>query len=165
MPVPGEGAFPQPSRQSVTAKGGEAKRKQAMRKLYAFPQLLLAALVAALILTAPVPAAAFDAKPESQPGTRVVDHLMATNFTKQCDVNTYPLQKNLSFLFDNKYIGLKFQSWEVTALGGNRFRVTLHYIDGEAGPATARWEVNLDSQKSRLGDENAEVLSCMTGYL
>ncbi|HKJ70668.1 MAG TPA: hypothetical protein VKA55_02860 [Gammaproteobacteria bacterium] len=122
-------------------------------------------LLAALALAVPLSAQAFDAEPGSKRDAKVVDHLMATNFTRQCDVNTYPLRKNLSYLFDNDYMGLTFRSWDVTAQGGKRYHVVLHYIDGEAGPATAAWEVDLGTQKSNLADDNAEVLSCMTGYL
>ena len=136
-----------------------------MRRQYAFPVGTVGLVGAALLVFPAQPVQAFSAKPDDAQGAKVVGHLMATNFTKQCDVNTYPLQKNLSYLFDNKYIGLKFQSWEVLAQGEERFRVVLHYVDGEAGPTTARWEVDLAAQESRMQGESAEVLSCMTGYL
>jgi len=138
---------------------------QIMRESNAFPCWLAGMLGAALLAATPWPVLAFDEKPDRHPDAEVVGHLLSTNFTKQCDVSTYPLKKNLSFLFDNSYIGLEFQRWEVKPLGDKRFRVTLHYIDGEAGATTARWAVDLNAQKALLDDENAEVLSCMTGYL
>ena len=132
----------------------------------AFPRRMGRILGATLPLLVLVPTAhGFSAKPDDSQGAKVVGHLMATNFTKQCDVNTYPLRKNLSFLFDNKYIGLEFKSWKVDAAGNGRYDVILHYIDGEAGPTSANWTVNLDAQKASFDGENAEVLSCMTGYL
>jgi hypothetical protein len=131
----------------------------------AFPKAAFRLLAGALLGAMPLVGWAFSAKPDDPQGAKVVEHLMATNFTKQCDVNTYPLRKNLSFLFDNKYIGLEFESWEVEANGESTYKVRLHYVDGEAGPTTAVWEVDLDAQESQLADDNAEVLSCMTGYL
>lgn len=136
-----------------------------MRHWHAVPRQGAGILGAALMVLSVPAAQAFSAKPDDPRGAKVVGHLMTTNFTKQCDVNTYPLRKNLSFLFDNKYIGLKFQSWEVNARSGETFGVILHYIDGEAGPTTAHWQVDMEAMKARMGDDNAEVLSCMTGYL
>ncbi|MFB6357946.1 MAG: hypothetical protein ABEJ96_02765 [Thiohalorhabdaceae bacterium] len=126
----------------------------------------IAGLMGMFLLVAPVlPVHGFPSKPDEAWASEVVDHLLATNFTKQCDVNTYPLRKNLSFLFENKYMGVDFESWEVEALEGERYRVVLHYIDGEAGPTAAKWRVNMAAQEIALKDENAQVLSCMTGYL
>lgn len=150
---------------TIAAKRGGGEGEDVMSTRNAFPNAATHLLAGTLLAAMPLVGWAFSAKPDDALGAKVVGHLMATNFTKQCDVNTYPLQKNLSFLFDNKYIGLQFQSWEVKPNGGDSYRVRLHYVDGEAGPTNAVWEVDLDAQKSRLMDDNAEVLSCMTGYL
>lgn len=123
------------------------------------------ALVAALLMLPVLPAHGFSAKPKDAQGAEVVGHLLGTDFTKECDSNTYPLRKNLSYLFDNKYMGVDFESWEVNAKGTDSYGVVLHYIDGEAGPVTAKWRVDLAAQEARLKDKNAKVLSCLTGYL
>lgn len=123
-----------------------------------------AVLVALLMLPA-LPGHGFSAKPDDAGGAEVVEHLLATNFTNRCDANTHPLRKNLSYLFDNKYMGVDFESWEIEADSGDSYRVILHYIDGDAGPVTAKWQVDLEAQEAELADKNARVLSCLTGYL
>jgi len=136
-----------------------------MLKRSAFPRWAAVILAAFLVALMAQPVQAFSAKPDDAQGAKVVGQLMATDFTRQCDVNTYPLQKNLSYLFDNDYMGVDFQSWDVMPQGGGRFGVVLHYVDGSAGPTEARWRVNLGAGKAKMAGENAEVLSCMTGYL
>ena len=125
------------------------------------PLILLALLVAGL----PASATAFPEKPKDPHGAPAVSALLKTNFSRQCDMSTHPLRKNLSYLFDNSYMGLTFKRWEVAPLGGGRYRVILHYVDGGTGPTKARWKVDVKGGKASLGDDNAEVLSCMTGYM
>ncbi len=130
-----------------------------------FPQGLFLLLGGLAWLASPQPVRAFSARPEDPGQAEIVDLLLKTDFSKQCDISTYPLKKNLSYLFDNKYIGLEFKSWEVQTLSGQTYQVQLRYVDGDAGPTQAQWKVDMEAKKARFGDENAEVLSCMTGYL
>ncbi|MEF8793711.1 hypothetical protein [Thiohalorhabdus sp.] len=68
-------------------------------------------------------------------------------------------------MFGNEYMTGDFESREVKAQAGDSYRVMLHYLDGEAGPATAKCDVDLVAQAANFRAENAEVLSCLTGYL
>jgi hypothetical protein len=125
-----------------------------------FGSLLLAGL-----LLAPQAGTAAVPRPGEAPDNKVVGALLATDFSQACDLSTYPLKKNLSYLFENKYIGLEFRSWAVEAAGDGAYRVVLHYVDGRAGPTRATWTVNPGDDRARMGNENAETLSCLTGYL
>jgi hypothetical protein len=126
---------------------------------YLFPAALGGALLAMATGAAGLPT------PEDPRAAKVVSQLLDTDFSQQCDLSTYPLKQNLAYLFENKYIGLEFRSWKVEPAGKPSYRVQLRYVDGKAGPTQARWQVDLGEGTARLGGENAEVLSCMTGYL
>lgn len=144
--------------------GWAVTRGTAMSTTYTRIRFLLpAALGGALLGVAP--GAASLPAPEDPRAAKVVSLLLGTDFSRQCDLSTYPLKQNLAYLFENKYIGLEFRSWEVEPAGKPTYRVELRYVDGKAGPTKARWQVDMDGETARLGGENAEVLSCMTGYL
>jgi hypothetical protein len=126
---------------------------------FLFPAALGSAFLGPATVSAGLPS------PEDPGAAKVVRLLLATDFSQQCDLNTYPLKQNLSYLFENKYIGLEFRSWQVQSAGKPGYRVILRYVDGQAGPTKAQWQVDMEKETARLEGENAEVLSCMTGYL
>ncbi|KPV40253.1 hypothetical protein AN478_09075 [Thiohalorhabdus denitrificans] len=124
------------------------------------PTLLAYFILSVLPASEVAAAAEFREKPENPDAARAFDFLLDTDFSKQCDLSTSPLEENLSQLFERSYMGLEFERWEVAERGDGAYLLTLHYIDGRSGPTTARWEVRPGPEEARWEGESAEVLSC-----